>query len=96
MVKGFMPWGAKPYAWHPPFTPGSLQMAKRAQPKRYMTGPELQKLLDQARMSQRGRAKRLEIDERTMCRYVAGDDPIKRVVEYAVRYLAEHQQSDKD
>lgn len=56
-----------------------------------MTAAQLQKLLDQAGLSQRGAAKALEINERTMRRYVAGDQPIPRVVEYALRWLV-HQQ----
>lgn len=46
--------------------------------------------LREAGLSQRGTAKALEINERTMRRYVAGDQPIPRVVEYAVRWLIAH------
>lgn len=55
-----------------------------------MTGHQLQKLLDRAGLSQRGAAKALGINERTMRKYVAGDSEIPRVVEIAVRCLAEH------
>lgn len=54
-----------------------------------MTGPQLQKLLDRAGMSQRGAAKALGINERTMRKYVAGDAEIPQVVELAMRYLIE-------
>jgi hypothetical protein len=52
-----------------------------------MTGKQLQKLLDSAELSQRGAARELAINERTMRKYVAGDSPIPRVVELAVRQL---------
>jgi hypothetical protein len=52
-----------------------------------MTAKQLQRLLDSAELSQRGTARELEINERTMRRYVSGDQPIPRVVEFAVRYL---------
>lgn len=55
-----------------------------------VTGTDLQKLLDQHDMSQRGTARELDINERTMRSYVAGDLPVPRVVELAVRYLAGH------
>lgn len=55
-----------------------------------MTGPQLQRLLDRAGLSQRGAAKLLEINERTMRKYVAGDQVIPKVVELAIRCLAEH------
>jgi plasmid maintenance system antidote protein VapI len=57
---------------------------------RPLTGAQLQKLLDRAGMSQRGAARAMGIDERTMRRYVAGDAEIPRVVELAMRCLAEH------
>ena len=53
-----------------------------------MTGIQLQKLLDRAGVSQRSAAKALDINERTMRRYVAGE-PIPRVVELAAKYLCE-------
>jgi len=55
-----------------------------------MTAGQLQKLLDRAGLSQRGAAKVLGINERTMRKYVAGDAAIPKVVELAVRCLAEH------
>ena len=57
-----------------------------------MTGGQLRKLLERAGLSQRGAAKALEINERTMRKYVAGDAPIPRVVELAVVCLAQHGQ----
>jgi hypothetical protein len=52
-----------------------------------MTALQLKRLLKAALISQRGAAKALEIDERTMRRYVAGDAPIPKTVEYACYYL---------
>jgi hypothetical protein len=52
-----------------------------------VTGGQLQKLLDLAGLSQRGAAKELDISERNMRRYIAGDLPIPRVIEYALRWL---------
>lgn len=52
-----------------------------------MTAAQLQKLLDQSGLSQRGAAKELDISERNMRRYIAGDLPVPRVVEYALRWL---------
>lgn len=57
-----------------------------------MTGGQLQKLLDRAGLSQRGAARELEINERTMRRYVAGDMKVPRVVEYAVLWLISQRQ----
>lgn len=59
-----------------------------------MTGKQLWRALQNAGLSQRGAAKLLEINERTMRRYVAGDQPVPRVVEYAVYWLAEHPPKD--
>jgi plasmid maintenance system antidote protein VapI len=55
-----------------------------------LTGGQLQKLLDRAGLSQRGAAKALGINERTMRKYVAGDAEVPKVVELAVLYLAQH------
>ena len=51
-----------------------------------MTAIQLRKLLDRAGLSQRGAARALEIDERTMRYYCAGTK-ITRVVEYALLWL---------
>lgn len=53
-----------------------------------MTAIQLRRLLDRAGLSQRGAARKLEIDERTMRRYVAGDQPVPKVVEFAVMWIA--------
>lgn len=52
-----------------------------------MTATQLRALLDKAGLSQRGAAKQLGIDERTMRRYCAGET-MPRTVEYALRWLA--------
>jgi len=51
-----------------------------------MTAAQLAKLLDRAGLSQRGAAKAIEINERTMRKYIAGQAPIPRTVEYALRW----------
>lgn len=56
-----------------------------------MTALQLQRLLDRAGISQRGAAKALDINERTMRKYVAGDAVIPRTVELAAKYLWEKQ-----
>jgi plasmid maintenance system antidote protein VapI len=56
-----------------------------------MTGGQLQKLLDSAGLSQRGAAKAIEINERTMRKYVAGEAAIPRTVEYALRWVVHSQ-----
>lgn len=53
-----------------------------------MTALQLQRLLDRAGLSQRGAAKALEINERTMRKYVSGDSPVPKTVELALLYLA--------
>jgi hypothetical protein len=55
-----------------------------------VTAGQLQKLLDRAGISQRGAAKELGINERTMRLYVAGDAVIPRIVELACKYLWEN------
>jgi hypothetical protein len=52
-----------------------------------VTAIQLQRLLDRAGLSQRGAAKALEINERTMRKYVSGDSPIPKTVELALLYL---------
>ena len=53
-----------------------------------MTATQLRKLLDRAGLSQRGAARELEIDERTMRYYCAGQ-PIPKAVEYAMLWLTQ-------
>lgn len=54
-----------------------------------MTAAQLRKLLAKAGVSQRAGAKELDINERTMRLYVAGDSAIPRTVELAAKYLWE-------
>lgn len=56
-----------------------------------MSATELQRLLERAGLSQRGAARELEINERTMRRYVAGESPVPRVVQLALERLAQRQ-----
>jgi len=53
-----------------------------------VTGKQLQRLLDDAGLSQRGAAKAIGISERQMRRYVAGDAAVPKFIEYALRWLA--------
>ncbi len=48
---------------------------------------QLRAQLEKSGLSQRGAARELDIDERTMRRYVAGELPVPRVVDYALRWL---------
>jgi hypothetical protein len=52
-----------------------------------MTPLQLQRLLDRAGFSQRGMAKELQINERTMRRYCSGEQKIPWVVEYAILFV---------
>jgi DNA transposition AAA+ family ATPase len=56
-----------------------------------MTPKQLQKFLDDAGLSQRGAAREIGIGERTMRRYIAGDLPVPRTVEFALRWVASQQ-----
>jgi len=58
-----------------------------------MTGGQLQRLLDGAGLSQRGAARDLQISERQMRRYVAGDAEVPKVIEYALRWLIQLRES---
>jgi DNA transposition AAA+ family ATPase len=58
-----------------------------------MNPRQLQRFLDEAGMSQRGAARELDISERTMRRYIAGELPVPRVVEFALRWLASQRRS---
>lgn len=53
-----------------------------------MTALQLKRVLAKAALSQRGAAKLLEINERTMRRYISGEQPIPRVVEYALLWIS--------
>lgn len=55
---------------------------------KHMTGPQLQKLLDSAGLSQRGAAREIGVNERTMRKYVAGESKIPKTVELALCWVA--------
>lgn len=57
-----------------------------------MTATQLRKALERAGMTVRGAAKDLQIHERTLHRYLAGESKIPKVVELALLCLACHQQ----
>lgn len=52
-----------------------------------MTALQLQRLLDRAGLSQRGAAKAIGINERTMRKYIAGESETPLTVEYALRWV---------
>lgn len=52
-----------------------------------MTADELRAALVAAGISQCGAARELGINERTMRRYIAGDDPIPKAIGHAVRWI---------
>ena len=52
-----------------------------------MEPKQLRAVLAAAGLSQRGAARMLDIDERTMRRYAAGEWPIPRTVQFSVNYL---------
>lgn len=59
-------------------------------------GPgEVRNALSVAGLSQRGAAKILEIDERTMRYYCAGTHPVPRAVQFALYYLVLHIKNPK-
>lgn len=53
-----------------------------------MNATDFRKLLEAAGLSQRGAARELEIDERTMRRYCSGELPVPKPVALAVESLA--------
>lgn len=55
--------------------------------KKQTDADRLRDLLEAAGLSQRGAARELGIDERTMRRYVAGDAAVPRVIFLAVERL---------
>ena len=55
-----------------------------------MTSKQLRHLLDRTGQTQVGMSRILGISDRNMRRYVAGELPVPRVVEIAIRCLAEH------
>jgi DNA-binding CsgD family transcriptional regulator len=66
--------------------------------KDLITAKELKKLLKRGAtgISQREMARLIDIDERTMRRYVAGDLPIPRVVQLAVSCIVDHDDLGRD
>jgi len=67
-----------------------LRATRRAKQKRIAAahrGANVERLLEKAGLSQRGAARALEINERTMRRYCAGDSPVPWVVLLAVENL---------
>jgi hypothetical protein len=61
-----------------------------------VTALQLQRLLDRAGLSQRGAAKALEINERSMRRYCSGEQPVPKTVELALLYLASQSDGSGD
>jgi predicted transcriptional regulator len=55
-----------------------------------MTPRELKRSLARAGLSQAKAARLIGLTVRSMSRYIAGDVPIPRTVEYALRYVIEH------
>jgi plasmid maintenance system antidote protein VapI len=60
-----------------------------------VTPKQLQAFLDRNGLSQRGAAAAIGIGERTMRRYVAGELPVPRVVELALRWVASQRTTDE-
>ena len=58
-----------------------------------MTPRQLQKFLHDAGLSQSGAAREIGIEPRTMRRYIAGDLPVPRAIEYALRWVVSQQGS---
>jgi len=58
-----------------------------------MTPEELRAFLQKHGLSQRGAARQIGIDERTMRRYCAGELPVPRVVEMALLWLSEQRRA---
>jgi plasmid maintenance system antidote protein VapI len=70
-----------------------LRATRRAKQKRIAAahrGANVERLLEKAELSQRGAARALEINERTMRRYCSGDSPAPRVVLLALAYLRDN------
>jgi hypothetical protein len=51
-----------------------------------MNAKQLRKLLETHGLAQTEAARLLDLDPRTMRRYVAGELPVSRVIEYALRW----------
>jgi hypothetical protein len=59
-----------------------------------MTPAELREQLEKGGLSQRGAARELGLDERTMRKYCAGNLPVPKVVELALRWVAQQSLAD--
>ena len=60
-----------------------------------MTPQQLRKKLERQSLSQSKAARLIGIDPRSMRRYLAGDTPIPRVVEYALQYVIDNRLEEK-
>jgi DNA transposition AAA+ family ATPase len=58
-----------------------------------MTPKQLQKFLDDASLTQSDAARKVGIAPRTMRRYIAGELPVPRAIEYALRWVVSQQGS---
>ena len=56
---------------------------------------QLRKLLEAHALAQTVAARALDIDPRTMRRYVSGELPVPRVVEYALQWLVSQRKESK-
>jgi hypothetical protein len=59
-----------------------------------VTAAQLKRVLRDAGLSQRGAAKAIDINERTMRKYIAGEAEIPRTVEYAIRWVISQSSGD--
>ena len=54
-----------------------------------MTGEDLRAMLARSDISQSRMAEDLDVEDRTVRRWVNGETPITKVIEYAIRYYLE-------
>jgi hypothetical protein len=59
-----------------------------------MTKSQLRRLLESHELPQTVAARELGIDPRTMRRYIAGDLPVPKVVEYALQWLLQQRKGE--
>lgn len=55
-----------------------------------MTGAQLKRALKRVGLTQRVFARAIDISERQVRRWVAGDSPVPRVVQYALLWVCRH------
>lgn len=60
-----------------------------------MTKLQLRRLLEANELPQTAAARELGIDPRTMRRYIAGDLPVPKVVEYALLWLLSQRKGER-